>query len=402
MKVLKTLEGEEIPEAEQGAAMEKAHFLWDKTKVAKVWELQGPGIEKQELLTMVYTALSGTSNTSAPGPDGISYKTLKAANKTPLGRALMDQVTQQIAAGTVPREWQDSKVVFIPKPGKDHTQLKAWRPITLINCIGKLGQKVVAEELRKANLLHRHQFSSVTGRSGIDAVFREVTRVQRCLSIKGSAGWGLWDVKGGFQNVREQEVLKRIDKSGHCKRWKGWVKNFFREREFSIEWDGAIKGRGKTNVAVPQGSPLSPVIFLIFIAPILEEMEAKLIAELQTKIEIPSYVDDILVCILNKEKKGDIKVQLDQANMIVNQIAAKWTLPLEKDKHETIVFNPGGTGSGKRKKRAEVERVKWLGIILDKTLEFDHHWKSRVDKARKLLRALSGIGSSQWGISPGS
>ena len=44
----------------------------------------------------------------------------------------------------------------------------------------------------------------------------------------------------------------------------------------------------------------------------------------------------------------------------------------------------------------------WLGIILDETLEFDHHWKSRINKVRKLLGALSGIGSSQWGISPGS
>ena len=59
-------------------------------------------------------------------------------------------------------------------------------------------------------------------------------------------------------------------------------------------------------------------------------MEAKLIAELQTNIEIPCYVDDILVCILNKEKKADMKAKLDQANMIVNQIAAKWTLPQER------------------------------------------------------------------------
>ena len=147
----------------------------------------------------------------------------------------------------------------------------------------------------------------------------------------------------------------------------------FRKREFSMEWDGVTKGRGRTNVGVPQGSPLPPVIFLIFMAPILEEIEAKLTAELQTNIEIPSYGDDILVCILDKEKKGDMKAKLDQANMIVNQTAAKWTLPLEKDKRETIIFNPGSTGSGKRKTRAEVERVKWLGIILDKTLEFDHH-----------------------------
>ena len=64
--MLKTLEGEEISEAQQGAEIEEAHFLWDKTKVIRVWEPQGPGTDKQELLTKVHMALSGTSNTSAP------------------------------------------------------------------------------------------------------------------------------------------------------------------------------------------------------------------------------------------------------------------------------------------------------------------------------------------------
>ena len=38
MKMLKILEGEEIPEGKQGAAMEKAHFLCDKSKTTKVLE----------------------------------------------------------------------------------------------------------------------------------------------------------------------------------------------------------------------------------------------------------------------------------------------------------------------------------------------------------------------------
>ena len=49
-----------------------------------------------------------------------------------------------------------------------------------------------------------------------------------------------------------------------------------------------------------------------------------------------------------------------------------------------------------------VEKVKWLGIIIDENLVFDHHLKSWVDKVRKLQGTLSGIGNSQWGISPGS
>ena len=75
---------------------------------------------------------------------------------------------------------------------------------------------------------------------------------------------------------------------------------------------------------------------------------------------------------------------------------------MEKEKHEDIVFHLGGRGSRRKKTRAEIERVKWLGIIIDENLKFDHHWKSRIEKARKLLGALIGIGNSQWGISPSS
>ena len=88
--------------------------------------------------------------------------------------------------------------------------LKAWLPFTLITCIGKLGEKVVADELQQEGLLHRHHFGSVKGRSNLDAVFREVTRVQRCLSAGVKAGWGLWDVKGGFQNVKKDMVLQKL------------------------------------------------------------------------------------------------------------------------------------------------------------------------------------------------
>ena len=46
-------------------------------------------------------------------------------------------------------------------------------------------------------------------------------------------------------------------------------------REFEVEWDDAVPGRGAATKGVPQGSPLSLVLFLVFMAPILEEMERR-------------------------------------------------------------------------------------------------------------------------------
>ena len=80
---------------------------------------------------------------------------------------------------------------------------------------------------------------------------------------------------------------------------------------------------------------------------------------------------------------------------MVGEITNKWNLLLEKEKYEKIVCNPKGVGSGKRKKRVDVEKVRWMGIIVDETLDFDHHWKFRITKAKQLLVVLSSMGSSQ-------
>jgi len=48
---------------------------------------------------------------------------------------------------------------------------------------------------------------------------------------------------------------------------------FSRPRVFDIEWDGKTRGKGKPNIGAPQRSPLLLVIFLIWMATILKEME---------------------------------------------------------------------------------------------------------------------------------
>ena len=97
-------------------------------------------------------------------------------SKTILREKIIEEVARNLIQGAILREWQKSKVVVIPKPRKDHKKTKGWRPINLINCIGKLGEKVVAEVLQGCGLLHKHQFGSVKGRSASKAALRTVTK----------------------------------------------------------------------------------------------------------------------------------------------------------------------------------------------------------------------------------
>ena len=89
MKALVDKDGNKIEEKDQGKAMEEAHFLWDPNRTKTTETPIGPRDSIDQLLDKTYKALAGTSNTSVPGPDGLSYRTLKTANKTARGFALM-------------------------------------------------------------------------------------------------------------------------------------------------------------------------------------------------------------------------------------------------------------------------------------------------------------------------
>ena len=108
-------------------------------------------------------------------------------------------------------------------------------------------------------------------------------------------GWCFWDVKGGFQNVCEKDVIRELEKSEEGIKWITWVRGFFRARRFEVEGDGRIRGGGKRNLRGLQGSPLSPIIFLIWIAPIMRKMESSISEVVPYNNEFPSYVDDLHV-----------------------------------------------------------------------------------------------------------
>jgi len=234
------------------------------------------GINQEKMEELVRKALAGMSNKSAPGSDGIGYKLIKRVLDLKLGSELIREVVENLINRRIPKKWQHSKVVMIPKPGKDYSKTKGWRPINLFNCIGILGEKVVADRPQESGLLHRHQFGSVKGRSATEAVLRVVTRAQRCMAVEGAVGWNFWDVKGGFQNVREEDVIRELEKSEEGKKWIPWVKEFFQAREFELEWDRKVGGKGKMNIGAPLRSPLSLVIFLIWMAPIITKIEEAL------------------------------------------------------------------------------------------------------------------------------
>ena len=83
-------------------------------------------MSEEDLEESVRRALVRTKNGSAPGPDGMSYRLIKAIRDTRLGRELIEEVVDCLHAGVIPEPWTEMRVGFIPKPGRDLTVAKKW------------------------------------------------------------------------------------------------------------------------------------------------------------------------------------------------------------------------------------------------------------------------------------
>jgi hypothetical protein len=113
----------------------------------------------QEEVTL---SLSSASSKSAPRPSRVGYNLLKWAHEA-RPDALTNLFNHALSEGTHP--WTKVLIVVINKLRKpDYSVPKAYRPISLMECAGKLLEKIIAKQINRDidthNLLSMSQFGS--------------------------------------------------------------------------------------------------------------------------------------------------------------------------------------------------------------------------------------------------
>ncbi|KAI5115005.1 hypothetical protein M0805_004583, partial [Coniferiporia weirii] len=138
------------------------------------------------LASELEAALTGTSNLSAPGPSGISY--------CPLKWVVMHYPAEVLALfndclhlGHHPECWWVAKVVMLQKPNKkDPFSPQSYRPITLEETLGKLLEKIIANQLQflanKEDWLPPNQYGGHQGHSVYDTSQHLLQIIERAHS----------------------------------------------------------------------------------------------------------------------------------------------------------------------------------------------------------------------------
>ncbi|KAF8828234.1 hypothetical protein HHX47_DHR4000457 [Lentinula edodes] len=375
--------------------------------------------------TEVAEAIKDTSNTSAPGFSQQSYRQVKWAFQSQ--RNVMTALYRQcLRAGYHPRAWRKAIAVALRKPRKpDYSKPRAYRLITLLECLGKVLEKIVARRLQYMasahNLIPAQQFGGRAGLSTTDAILSFVNDVQAAWNHDMVTSALTFDIKGFFDFVNHDRLLYELRRKGIPLQIVQFVKYFLSDRKAAVCVDGITSNLEDVANGTPQGSPLSPILSAFYAAELLETLECRSQKYQQSPgsdgQETPPpnlfmFVDDgkLHVCSYSLELNTAI------LKAIWIEVIVPWGkkvgLSFDFDKRELMHYtrrkrdnnvSPSITfhdDDGLTRVVAPQAVVRWLGVYFDRKLLFNHHVKTLAGSAGKAVGSLIMLANTVKGLSP--
>ena len=203
------------------------------------------------------------------------------------------------------------------------------------------------------------------------------------------------DVAGAFNNVHHERLIHNLRKRRIPHAISLWVASFLRNRSTQLQFNGTKSKHIPTPAGVPQGSPLSPLLYMYYNADLLD------IAS-QNQVMGLGFIDDVVYGVqgnTGKENTRKLKSILNEAEEWRKKHGAQF----EISKYIVVHYTRNRT----RKTKASVtingvtikpsNEAKYLGVIFDQELRFKLHLQHAVKKGTNAAMALSSIAKSTWG-----
>ena len=206
---------------------------------------------------------------SSPGSDLLHNQFLSHLPWTH-HHALLNIFNLSFRTADIPPSWRSSLIVPVPKPGKDPTTVSAYRPISLLSCVGKLMERLVVARLmwylERNSIFLPYQFGFRPQLGTMDALILFEHSIQLALRTKQVVLAVFFDLSGAFDRASHQAILFKLASHGVSGRLLRWVSGFLTDRSFSVSVSSASSQSHPIISGVPQGAIISPLLFNILLS----------------------------------------------------------------------------------------------------------------------------------------
>ena len=200
--------------------------------------------------------------------------------------------------------FKTSTSIIIPKPNKaSHNTPKTFRPIVLLNILGKLIEKVISNKLQfqvlSKNIIHSCQLDrlkqcSMTNASIVLTHLIWVGWVKNC-----STNTLTFDIIQFFLSLNHQMLLLILNKTGFDPKISHFFSNYLVGRKTKYLWNDFSSPFFDVNIGIGQGLVLSPILSVLYLSLVFYIFEKRL-KKLKITVFVISFVHNSLFISQNK------------------------------------------------------------------------------------------------------
>jgi hypothetical protein len=324
----------------------------------------------------------------AHGVDGVSVRLLKETSES-ISVPLSCLFNESFNKSSVPSAWKKANVSPIHK--KDSRSVVGnYRPISLLSTLGKVQERIVYRRLYRFlsdnNLLTPKNSGFKEKDSAIYQLISIVDKIYRALEDGKDISMVFLDVSKAFDKVWHLGLLHKLKTNGIDGKLFEWLEDYLTNRMISVVINGQSAPWAKTNAGVPQGSILGPLLFLVFINDVVDDIESdiNLFADDTSLMNIIEQIQDSYAT-LNRDLEK-LSEWADQ--WLVTYNAAK-TVSLHISRRQYDDAHPLLTL--KNTPITEVETHRHLGVDLEGYFSWGTHLRRISGKASKCVGLMRRV-----------
>ena len=296
-----------------------------------------------------------------------------------------------------PKAWRNAVVSPILKKGKPQEEMSSYRPISVTSCLGKLAERMVNSRLywwlETTETLNKNQAGFRAGHRTTDQLFRMSQRIIDGFQKKQHTTAVFVDLKQAYDRVWRKGLLLKMKTVGINGNLYQWIKQFLTDRTIQTRINDGLSSKETIHEGLPQGSPLSCTLFLLFINDLPDILT----------VENALYADDLAMWNTSKWTLYNRR-KLNQSLEILGTYCREWKLQVNATKTVYTIFSTSPKVSKEEPTLfidgnvlKKEENPTYLGVKLDARLTLSEHMKDVKKKAENRLKIVKKLASTTWG-----